>query len=571
MPVKACLFSGLLYVKRKYKTWFGPLQIASIGLLLVCSWCGRIEDEIFDKPMVTTNEVSELQATSATCSGNVIDDGGIKVKTRGVCYRENNGSWIFKPANEGGIGPYAVIVDGLSPNTDYYVKAYAINAIDTSYGEQKSFKTQKNKQSPIVTTLEVIEVYATGAVCSGTITDNGGSEIIERGICYRVSGGSEHCVPDDASGAGTIRVTIGGLSPYKTYFFKAYARNSVTTAFGIERSFRTKAEEPILYTYIQEEYLFSAKLKGHIIYNGGAEIVKRGICYSDHIRIPDINNGLIKTDINVGEGAYLLDLKNLKPNTKYYARAFAINEAQVTGYGDRKTFITRQDIIPDGLVAYYPFEGNANDMTGHGHHGKKVSVSPTTGHDGKSNSAYLFNGNSMIDIDDHSDLDITGALSVSLWYKYDNNTTAWGRLISKPWDEIGVPPWVVYSMTIGPHEPTYPFVYFETYDEPISAGNPYRTSFAGFRQKDFTFQRDEWYHLCGVFDPGSSKIYLYINGTTVQDTTINNTSILTTETNLQIGNDQNSGKDNGVKGAIDNVRIYNRALSPAEVNQLYNE
>jgi len=112
-------------------------------------------------PMVTTLAIGYYNATSATLGGNVnadngttvIDNGAI-VTERGVVYSPTNtiptigGTDVIQNANGTGTGSFNKNISGLSPNTTYYVRAYAINAVGTSYGSVQSFKT---KLLPVIT------------------------------------------------------------------------------------------------------------------------------------------------------------------------------------------------------------------------------------------------------------------------------------------------------------------------------------------------------------------------------------------------------------------------------------
>lgn len=93
-------------------------------------------------PTVITNDVTDITTTSAICGGYVTDDGGLTVTSRGVCWSTNqNPTTNDAHSNDGsGIGSYTSQLTSLSDNTTYYVRAYAINSIGTSYGEQKTFK-----------------------------------------------------------------------------------------------------------------------------------------------------------------------------------------------------------------------------------------------------------------------------------------------------------------------------------------------------------------------------------------------------------------------------------------------
>lgn len=92
---------------------------------------------------VTTQAVSSIAQTTATGNGNVTADGGATVSERGVCWSTSTGpTTANSKANSGtGTGAYTVSMTGLSANTLYYAKAYAINSVGTSYGSEVTFTT----------------------------------------------------------------------------------------------------------------------------------------------------------------------------------------------------------------------------------------------------------------------------------------------------------------------------------------------------------------------------------------------------------------------------------------------
>ena len=94
---------------------------------------------------VITNEVTEITANSAKCGGNVTDDGGRDVTLRGVCWSTSPNPTINDnyTVDGSGEGEFISNMTGLTPNTTYYVRAYATNRAGTSYGEQMSFTTER--------------------------------------------------------------------------------------------------------------------------------------------------------------------------------------------------------------------------------------------------------------------------------------------------------------------------------------------------------------------------------------------------------------------------------------------
>lgn len=94
-------------------------------------------------PSVTTSQVTSITQTSATCGGNVTDDGGATVIERGICWSTYHSPTVSSnhASNGTGTGFYSVNIFDLMPNTTYYVRAYAVNALGTSYGNEESFTT----------------------------------------------------------------------------------------------------------------------------------------------------------------------------------------------------------------------------------------------------------------------------------------------------------------------------------------------------------------------------------------------------------------------------------------------
>ncbi|HQO09667.1 MAG TPA: FG-GAP-like repeat-containing protein [Clostridiales bacterium] len=95
-------------------------------------------------PIVTTDSLTNITPVSAIGGGNVSSDGGSNVTARGVCWNTtgNPTTANFKTEDGTGTGEFASTLTGLTAGTTYYVKAYSVNAIGTSYGEQISFTTQ---------------------------------------------------------------------------------------------------------------------------------------------------------------------------------------------------------------------------------------------------------------------------------------------------------------------------------------------------------------------------------------------------------------------------------------------
>jgi pectin methylesterase-like acyl-CoA thioesterase len=107
-------------------------------------------------PTVTTTAVSYVLATSAVSGGTVTSDGGSDVTARGVCWN-TTGSPTIADANSisgSGLGAYQSAMAGLTPETQYFVRAYATNGAGTGYGAELSFTTVAPKPPMTITVAQ---------------------------------------------------------------------------------------------------------------------------------------------------------------------------------------------------------------------------------------------------------------------------------------------------------------------------------------------------------------------------------------------------------------------------------
>jgi uncharacterized protein (TIGR02145 family) len=98
---------------------------------------------MFYLPTVITSPVTDITQTTATSGGNVTSDGGATVTARGVCWNtSSNPTTANSYTTDGsGTGTFVSNLTSLTPNTLYYVRAYATNSVGTSYGNELSFTT----------------------------------------------------------------------------------------------------------------------------------------------------------------------------------------------------------------------------------------------------------------------------------------------------------------------------------------------------------------------------------------------------------------------------------------------
>ena len=94
---------------------------------------------------------------------------------------------------------------------------------------------------PVVLTNDATSVTAEGAVLNGQVISDGGLTVTERGLCWGTAADALTNCTEKGEGTGEFSWTLTGLTPSTTYYFQAYATNSIGTAQGEVRSFTTEA------------------------------------------------------------------------------------------------------------------------------------------------------------------------------------------------------------------------------------------------------------------------------------------------------------------------------------------
>ncbi len=294
---------------------------------------------------ISTAEPAFVNTNSALLGGNVTSDGNSNVTERGIVYAVSQNPTILntKITVGSGIGIFSNTVTGFSPNTTYYVRAYAINSQGTAYGNQVSFITSQLLSLPVLTTSTVTGITQTTAIAGGNITSNGNAPVTARGVCWNTTGNPTTAgnKTTDGEGSGIFASNLTGLTPNTLYYVRAYAVNSQGTAYGEQKSFTT-APVLSLATISTAEPAFvtinSALLGGNVASDGNSNVTERGIVYA-----LSQNPTILNTKITVGSGIGIFSntVTGFSPNTTYYVRAYAIN-SQGTAYGNQVSFTTAQ-------------------------------------------------------------------------------------------------------------------------------------------------------------------------------------------------------------------------------------
>jgi len=225
----------------------------------------------------------------------------------------------------------------------------------------------------------------------------------------------------------------------------------------------------------------------------------------------------------------------------------------ICGYGLR---LVKDDnnIVSAGLVAWYPFNGNANDSSGNGNNGTNYDATLTNDRFGNPNSAYLFNGSSNYILVNNSATFPDTAITTAFWFNRNGNApTSLENYICK---ETSFSTYLYSDSTLVSQ------VWKGT------AGVWSEWSTGNYKVSDDT----DWIFYASTFSNSTKLVNIYINGVLVNSITETDpTAIVRSSTNpLYIGRNGSSSVYY-IKGKLDDIRIYNRALDSSEIQLLHHE
>ena len=196
-------------------------------------------------PTITTQEVTNrnIAAGMVTFNGTIISGGDPNYTERGFVYGlvhnptiEND---IRKQVSGTGLDMFSSNLTELTEGNVYYVRAYATNALGTSYGSE--VVCDFNAIIPIVTTQEVSNIGATSATFNGTIVNAGDPVYTERGFVYATANNptiNDDKIVEVGNGNGIFNTNISELITGITYYVRAYTIDKKGTAhYGQSVSF----------------------------------------------------------------------------------------------------------------------------------------------------------------------------------------------------------------------------------------------------------------------------------------------------------------------------------------------
>lgn len=296
-----------------------------------------------DLPSLQTKSIAAITATTATSGGTISNDGGNAITAKGIVWNTTGGASISSnlgiTTDGNGTANFNSSLTGLTPNTTYYVRAYATNGVGTNYGDELNLTT--NTGLATVQTNAISSITATSASSGGTISNGGESPITAKGVVWNKAGNPTIASNDgkttDGTGSANFSSSLASLEPGTKYYVKAYATNSFGTSYGDELNFTTQATVASLSTVVSAAASTTATVGGNITSDGTSPVTARGVVWSTS---PNPTIALsTKTTEGTGTGSFSSSITGLTVNTTYYVRAYATNGIG-TAYGNELSFTT---------------------------------------------------------------------------------------------------------------------------------------------------------------------------------------------------------------------------------------
>jgi len=260
--------------------------------------------------------------TSCSAYGECSYPSGFEIQSAGICWSTSANPTTADNSN---VNQWNFYIENLVPNTTYYARAYAINSVGITYGNQVSF-----------TTLSVEIITTAVSEISGCTALSGGQSnlcnVNSSGVCWSTSTNPTKANSHTQDGGSPFTSSITGLAPNTSYYVRAYVTaNNGLTYYGNQVSFTT-AFPGIITTAVSE-------ITGCSALSGGmstmCDVSSLGVCWSISANPTTADN--VTQDWG---SSFTSSITGLAPNTTYYVRAYTTNGNGVTSYGNQVSFTT---------------------------------------------------------------------------------------------------------------------------------------------------------------------------------------------------------------------------------------
>ncbi|AKD56145.1 LamG-like jellyroll fold domain-containing protein [Spirosoma radiotolerans] len=460
-------------------------------------------------------------------------------------------------------------------NGTYTVKATLTNTCGLETTIQQTV-TVSDAVKPTVTLQAITTVSTTSALAGMTITSNGNATITQYGICYSATNQTPDKENDTVvQGAlpaptGTaVPMSLTGLQSNVIYYARSFATNAAGTVYSAVQTFQTGQNPVVVTNGTASVGVTTASINLVVQHLGNPAAIEYGIYYSSTTNIPDVNSPSVKIVSPTAGANVVVNLNDLTSNKTYYYRSFARLASGEIIYGPIMSFTTQIDPVAQDLIASVSFtDQSLLDVSGYNNHVQLVdNPTFTTDHKGRPNSAIFLDGvNDYFYMPENSNNSLNPeALSVSIWFKMSSFTHRMQVYNKSRFSDSN---FETYSALLKLENDLGPNTTVMTNIKQNSGCQPGK----GWLEFPFTsrIEVNTWYHL--VFTYSGRTVRMYLNNVPLYT----NTDLPLDKMDKCPGAELKFGAAiQGLNwyfhGAMDDIRIYKRALTASEVDALYKQ
>lgn len=328
------------------------ISFLMMAILMALLGCKKNANDVNVELVEVTNEVATIGSTQAyfECEFEYLNE----ITKALLVYCEDDQLKYAQTVKLNVVdGKWVAQISYLEKKTKYYYRYEFYNGYNLMQTAIFSFTTTEQQDKPSVVTVEVDNITMNSASVEGNVTNDGGSFVSERGICYSIF--ENPTVSDSVRYAGTgigrFTCVLSNLTNATTYYVRAFAINNEGTSYGDVLTFRT-VEHPMLPTVSTDEVsditINTAVCGGNVLSDGFAEITERGICYATHEE-PTVFD--YKVAGGAGLGLFQCRMSGLQTLTTYHVRAYAKN-SEGYAYGNEVTFVTADETFLPEVITH---------------------------------------------------------------------------------------------------------------------------------------------------------------------------------------------------------------------------
>ncbi len=302
--------------------------------------------------------------------------------------------------------------------------------------------------------------------------------------------------------------------------------------------------------------VYNSDIQGFVLTDAGLKVVNETSVLFDS-NINAATNSIVIKDLGLDK-IYKITVKK----SGYKSQVKELNYDQLTGYKNKPIIFVLEEgndvpesTLSDGLVVYFPFNGNANDESGNNFNGEVNGASISTDRKGESGKAFEFDGvNDFIKVSGIGNSIPSKEISVSIWLKSKSSKPQFQLMLTPDNNRFAV------SVDYFHDGSNFAFWDFGWQGEGGNApGRLYERNH---------LLNEIWHHFVFISSTSESSMKIYKDGILLVSESDPRSLLNNAGKDLRIGSGDNAYF---YGGWLDDIRIYNRVITESEINQLYNE